>query len=116
MRLYRVVPTLAVVAVFFVVANILLVELSGGRTPDPGTPIDEAWLIFYALRLPKQLPENVDQDDLKRILREFDPDAEAVASRFEVLSYSHEDPRFELRVRHVDGDVYRVTIGGVRNG
>lgn len=116
MRAFRVAPTLVVVAVFFVVANVLLVELSGGGTPDPGSPIDEAWLIYYALRLPAEPPETVDQDGLERLLREFDSDAEIVASRFEVLTYSRKGPRFELRVRHADGHVYLISVGGVRNG
>lgn len=116
MRVYRVVPTIVVVAVFLLVANFLLVELAGGAAPEPGDPIDEAWLIFYAMRLPKQPPETVDQEGLERILREFDPDAETVADRFEVLSYSRKDRRFDLELRHVDGRVFRVSLGGVRNG
>jgi len=116
MRVYRVVPTIVVVAVFLLVGSFLQVELSGGATPEAGIPIDEAWLIYYAMRLPKQPPETVEQEDLKRILGEFESDAEVISRRFEVLSYSCKDHRFDLRVRHVDGRVFRVSLGGVRSG
>jgi hypothetical protein len=116
MRVYRVGPTIAVIAVFLLVSNFLLVQFNGGPAPKAGIPIDEAWLIFYALRLPKEPPETVDQEDLRTLLMEFDSDAEIIGSRFEVLSYSRKGHRFELRVRHIDGTVYRVSLGGVRIG
>jgi hypothetical protein len=116
MRVYRVGPTLAAISVFLLLANILLVVSSGGAAPEAGDPKEEAWLIFYAIRYLKQPPENIDQEELRRILKELDPDAERIADRFEVLSYSLNGRQFELRLQHVDGARYRLDLGGVKHG
>jgi len=58
----------------------------------------------------------VNQKGLRQLLADFDSDAESVADRFEVISYNFNRGRFELQVRHENGTVYRVTLGGVRHG
>jgi hypothetical protein len=115
-RVSRVGPTVAVIVLFLVISSALLIWIRGGATPPAGDPIDEAWLVFYAMRLPVTPPETLDQEGFRLLLAEFHPDAEHVATRFQVLSYAFNGGRYELELRHVDGTVFRVSLGGVRRG
>ena len=116
LRIYQFGPTAAAIAVFLVISSFLLIVIPGGAAPKAGEPIDEAWFIFFAMRLPASPPETVDQEGLRQLLADFDADAKHVADRFEVISYTFNGGHFQLEVRHEDGSVYRVSLGGVRHG
>ena len=116
MKVYRIGPTLGAIAVFLAVSSALLVGVRGGATSPPGDPMDEVWLVYYALRLHTTPPASLDQEGFRELLAAFDADAEVIASRFEVLMYVTDGRRFALELRHLDGTVYRVTLGGVRRG
>lgn len=110
---YRVAPTVAVVVVFFIVANGALMLILGGPKPQGGEPDHEAWLVYYALRYADELPESIDEASLRSLLAALDPDAPAVLRRFEIVSFTREGKKYELKLRHENGKVFRLTRGGV---
>jgi hypothetical protein len=116
LRTYQLGPTVAAIAAFLVISSLLVVAIPSNMGSNAGEPIDEAWLVFFAMRLPIDPPEKVNQRGLRKLLADFDSDAESVADRFKVEAYNYNGGHFELKVRHENGTLYRVSLGGVRHG
>ncbi len=116
MRTYRLAPTLIAVAIFLVIANVLLIFVMP-EAPE-NTADDEAQLLYFAVVFEASPPSHIDQNELQRLLAKLDPDARDLADHFSVISYTSTDrSSFELQVRHHgNGNVYNITINGVGYG